>query len=104
MEKLSFVIPLYIKGASYPSVMIEGELRPVRNPKSENYGKYSIYRDSHYEPLNINQELPLEEAKNLVVKNGGIFVPNDFVSTDVEDLRTIKHLLSTEWIEGFNNQ
>lgn len=101
-HKLYFVIPFFFKGAPCESVMLKGELRRVRNPKSENYGKVSVYTDSHFEPLNVDY---MDEfaAKLLVEANGGIWVKEDFDTLNVEDLKQIKSSLSKEWIDAFNS-
>lgn len=103
IKNLRFVIPIFSKGAPRESVMIEGELRFIRNEKRENYGKITIYTDSMYQPLYDLGALTFEEAKEHVLKNGGIFVKEDFDCLSISDLREIKGSLSEEWIKGFND-
>jgi len=97
-----FILPLVFQGAPNPSVIINVELREVTNSKNSNFGKVSIYTDSHYEPLNFSTYMSVEEATKIVEAVGCIAVKQDFDQYSIIDLKEIKHLLSAEWIEWFN--
>lgn len=62
MKNQNFVIPFFFKNAPREAVMLQGELRFVRNEKSEDFGKVSVYTDSHFEPLNFQDCISLEES------------------------------------------
>jgi hypothetical protein len=102
MKNLNFVIPFFFKGAPRESVMLQGELRIVKNKKSEGFGKVRVYTDSHFEPLNFEDCISLEDAKKAVQQNGGIWVKENFDILNVEDLREIKSQLSEDWVKSFN--
>lgn len=102
MKNQNFVIPFFFKNAPREAVMLQGELRFIRNEKSEDFGKVSVYTDSHFEPLNFQDCISLEEAKEAVEKNGGIWTKENFDTLNLDDLREIKSQLSEKWISSFN--
>jgi len=104
LENKRFILPISFEGAPNPSVLIEVELRFVKNINRENYGKVSIFTDSHYQPLNIEGYMTFEEGVKLVESKGCIAVKSNFDQYNIQDLKEIKHLLSEKWIEGFNNR
>lgn len=103
MKKKHYMLFIHIPNAPNPSVMMYVELRPIRNSNHKDYGKYSIYTESHYVPLNIADPIPLEDAVSIVEAAGCIEVKDTFDRYSIKDLREIKHLLSSDWIEGFNS-
>ena len=102
MKNLKFVITFFFKGVPRESVMLQGELRFVKNNKSEDFGKVRVYTDSHFEPLNFQDCISIDEAKNAVEQNGGIWTKENFDVLNIDDLREIKSQLSEEWIASFN--
>lgn len=98
----NFVIPFLFKNAPREAVMLQGELREVKNTKSDDFGKFRIYTDSHYEPLNFQECLSFEDAKQAVEKAGGIWTKQDFNTLSIDDLREIKSQLSDDWVNSFN--
>jgi len=101
MKNLNFVIPFFFESAPRSSVMLQGEVRTIKNENHPDFGKVSIYTDSHFNPLNVGK-MDFDSAKKLVVCNGGIWVKQGFDILNVDHLREIKSELSEDWIKGFN--
>ncbi len=105
-ETLRFVKLWLFEGAPRPAVSSIAELRPVLNKDHKEFGKYSIYMESHYAPISELEQRYFEkdEATNILTKEKFIPVKSDFDQYSIDDLREIKPQIDPEWVKWFNAQ
>lgn len=94
----NFIIPISF---SNRSIFVTGRISEIKNQNQKNYGKYMIFTDSHYEPLNLQDCYTESEAKSIIQENKGIFVKDDFDTYSVEDIKEIKSSLDSSFYQNY---
>lgn len=94
----NFIIPITF--ANVPA-FITGSISEVKNPNRQNYGKFKIYTDSHYEPLNFDSYFTESEVRSIIEANKGIFVKENFDTYSFEDIKEIKSALDVVFYSSY---